>query len=169
MVKISESRVLALDIIPKGIAFAVLEGPHRLYDSGVAYVSVPSKHEYVEKTESLLLRYFPDVLIVEDTEAAGFQKGPRADRVIKRLELLALAKSVPVVKVSRKEVLSVFKTKNKHETAEKVVQMFPSLKRRLPDPRRSWQSETERINIFDAAAFALTAYRKPLDLEDIPA
>ncbi|HEX4961649.1 MAG TPA: hypothetical protein VF173_12470 [Thermoanaerobaculia bacterium] len=169
MVKISETIALALDITPKGIAFAVLEGMERLYDAGVTYVDLPSKHAYVEKVETLVLRYLPQVLVLEDTEGIGFKKGPRSKHVIKRIELLALSKTLPVVKVSRKEVLSVFGTKNKYETATTVARFFPELEKRLPDNRKPWESELDRTNIFDAVSFALTAYRKPLDLEDIAA
>ena len=169
MVKISESIALALDITPKGIAFAVLEGTERLYDAGVTYVAEQSKHAYVEKVETLLLRYLPRVLVLEDTHGAGFKKGPRSEHVIKRIELLALSKTLPVVKVSHKEVLSVFGAKNKYQTAAAVARFFPELESRLPDNRKPWESELDRTNIFDAVSFALTAYMKPLDLEDIAA
>jgi hypothetical protein len=171
MTMISESRILALalDIIPKGVAFAVLEGTERLYDAGVTYVAEPSKHAYVEKVETLLLRYLPQVLVLEDTKGAGFKKGPRSEHVIRRLELLALSKTLPVVKVSRKEVLSVFGTKNKYETAATVARFFPELEGRLPGHRRPWETENDRINIYEAVSFALTAYQKPLNLEDIAA
>jgi len=169
MIYESRTLALALDIIPRGVAFAVLEGMERLYDAGVTYIALPSKHAYVEKVEALLLRYLPEVLVLEDTKGAGFKKGPRTEHVITRLELLALSKTLPVVKVSRKDVLSVFGTKNKYETADAVARFFPELEGRLPGHRRSWENETDRINIYEAVSFALTAYQKPLNLEDIDA
>jgi hypothetical protein len=169
MTLISECITLALDIAPKGIAFAVLEGAERLYDAGMTYITDPSKHAYVEKVEALLLRYPPQVLVLEDTEGPGFKKGPRSEYVIKRIELLALSNTLPVVKVSRREVLSVFGTKNKYQTAASVARFFPELEGRLPHHRKPWESELDRINIYEAVSFALTAYRKPLDLEDIAA
>jgi hypothetical protein len=169
MTLISDCTALALDIAPKGVAFAVLEGTERLYDAGMTYVSEPSKHAYVEKAEDLLLRYLPQILILEDTEGSGFKKGPRSEHVIKRLELLALSKTLPVVKVSRKEILSVFQTKNKYQTAATVARFFPELEGRLPHHRKPWESETDLINIYEAISFALTAYRRPLQIEDIAA
>jgi hypothetical protein len=169
MTLISDCTALALDIAPKGIAFAVLEGTERLYDAGMTYISEPSKRAYVEKVEDLLLQYPPQVLVLEDTEASGFKKGLRSEYVIKRLELLALSKTLPVVKVSRKEILSVFRTKNKYQTADAVARFFPELEGRLPHHRRSWENEKDRINIYEAVSFALTAYGKPLQLEDIAA
>jgi hypothetical protein len=166
---VSEAIVLALDITPKGVAFAVLEGTECLYDSGVTYISEPSKHAYVEKVESLLLRYMPQVLVLEDTEGAGFKKGPRTESVIKRLELLALSRTLPVIRVAPKDVLRVFGTKNKYQTAEAIAQIFPVLEGQLPRHRKPWESEADRTNIFDAVSFALTASRKPLDLKDIAA
>jgi hypothetical protein len=169
MVMISEARMLALDITPKGVAFAVLEGRGRLYDSGMTYVPEPSKHAYVEKVEHLLLEYLPYVLVMEDTEGEGFKKGPRTENVLKRLELLSISKTIPVVKVARKNVLRAFGTKNKYQTAEVIARIFPVLEKRLPRYRRPWESETDRANVFDAVSLALTASLEPLDLDDIPA
>jgi hypothetical protein len=169
MVMISEARMLALDITPKGIAFAVFEGRGRLYDSGVTYVSEPSKHAYVEKAEHLLLTYLPYVLVMEDTKGEGFKKGPRTESVIKRLELLAMSKTLPVVKVARTDVLRAFGTKNKYQTAEAIARIYPVLEDRLPHHRKPWESETDRVNVFDAVSFALTSFLDPLDLGDISA
>lgn len=169
MVTISEARMLALDITPKGIAFVVFEGRGRLYDSGMTYISERSKHAYVEKAEHLFLEYLPHVLVIEDTKGEGFKKGPRTESVIKRLELLAMSKSLPIVKVARRDVLRTFGTKNKYQTAAAIARIFPVLEDRLPRQRRPWESETDRANVFDAVSFALTASLEPLDLEDIPA
>ena len=169
MVSISNTCVLAFDITPNGIGFAVLEGVERLYDSGMTYVSDKSKHAFLERAERLILDYQPHVLVLEDPNSDSFRKGPRASTIIKRIELLALVRVLPVLFVSQKEIRKAFGTKNKYETAKAVAEIFPVLEGRVPDYRRPWESEAERTNIYEAVSFALTAARKPLDLEDIPA
>lgn len=172
MPAIEMPRVLSLDITPRGIAYACLEGPQRLVNSGTVQVKGLSKHEYVRRTESLFWRFMPDLLVLEKAPGEGSRRGKRAEALIHRIELLALGKSLPVRKVSRGDVRSVFKgtAETKEEIAQAIAAAFPEqLAERLPKPRRAWDSEAERMNIFDAVSFALAAYYNPEPLEEIPA
>jgi len=172
MVKISHVCVLSLDITAHGhIAFAVLEGPERLVDWGVAYIRDKSKHTLAERVESLFWRYIPDLLVLEAPEGEGSRKGPRAKTYIHRIEVFARAKTLPLRKVSRRDVSVAFgeSRKNKQEIAEAIARHFPELEEGLPDVREPWESEAERMNIFDAVSFALAVYRNPEDLEEIAA
>lgn len=170
MVKISQACVLSLDIIPNGIAFAVLDGPERLVDWGVVHIKDKSKHAFAERTESLFWRYIPDVLVVEAPRGPGSRRALRARTLIHRVEAVALSKSLPVRKVSRGDVRSAFggAHKTKYEIAETIARFFPELEDRLPRFRQPWMSEDERMNIFDAVSFALTVFRSP-ETEDIAA
>jgi hypothetical protein len=170
MVKISQAMVLSLDVIPSGMAFAVLDGPERLVDWGVVRIKDKSKHAYAEQAEALFWRYIPDLLVVEAPRGPGSRRAMRARTLIHRIEAFALSKTLPVRKVSRGEVRVAFggREKTKYEIAETIVRFFPELEDRLPRFRKPWMSEDERMNIFDAVSFALAAFRSP-ETEDIAA
>jgi hypothetical protein len=171
MVKLTRARVLALDITGRGIAFAVLDGPERLLDWGVAHMRDRSKHAYVERAESLFWRYIPDLLVVEAPRGPGSYRALRARSLIQRIEILAGSKTLPIRRVSRGDVRFAFSgtAKSKYEIAQAVARLFPELEDRLPRYRKPWMSEDERMNIFDAVSFALTVYRSPESLEEIAA
>jgi hypothetical protein len=162
-------RVLALDITGKGLAYACLEGSENLYLWGTLSVKDKSKNSYLERAEELYEWHLPHLLILEDIKGPKAKKRLRAKTVIHRLELFALGKSLPVFKVSRADVSRAFRAKNKHEVAQAIAALFPVLKDALPSPRRPWENEAERMNVFDAISFALTAYDYPEKLEEIEA
>ena len=162
-------RVLSLDITSKGIAYACLEGPKSLNFWGTLSVRDKSKNSYLDRAEELYERHLPHLLILEDLKGNGAKKRARAKAVIHRLELFALGKSLPIFKVSRADVSLAFRAKNKHEVAQTIAELFPVLKDALPGPRRPWENEVERMNVFDAISFALTAYHYPEKLEEIEA
>ena len=172
MVKISHVCILSLDITPHGdVAFAVFEGPERLVDWGVAYIGEKSKHMLAERVESLFWRYIPDLIVLEAPQGNGSRRGLRAKNFLHRIEVFARSKALPLRKVSRGDVNLAFRgtAKNKQQIAEAIARLFPELEEGLPDARKPWESETERMNIFDAISFALAVYRNPEDLEEIAA
>lgn len=171
MVTIANARILSLDMTAKGFAYAVLEGPERLIDWGTTEIKDRSKNGYVERAESFLWRYFPDLVVLEAGKGAGSRRGERARNLIQRIELLAVTRGLPVRKVSRGDVRFAFRgsAETKHEIAHAIASLFPELESRLPRFRKPWMSEDERMSIFDAVSFALTVYRSPEQLEEIAA
>lgn len=61
--------------------------------------------------------------------------------------------------VSREDVREEFKASGatKHEIAAAISRQFPELAQKLPPKTKLWASEPQRMNIFDAMSFALTA------------
>ena len=164
-----QRRVLSLDITNKGVAFAVFTGTDALFEWGTRSVKDKAKNSYLARVEELYERYLPHLLVLEDPDGAKSKRGDRAKAIINRLELFALGKYLPVAKFSRGDVQVTFRgeAKTKQEIAEAIVTRFPELIDDLPDLRRAWEAETDRMNIFDAVSFALTAFRNPERLEEI--
>jgi hypothetical protein len=155
------SRVLAIDPTSKGYAFAVLEGPERLLDFGTAELSAKDESAYLERIDSLFDRYLPHGLIVENPHGPGSRRVPRIANLIREIELIAWRREVDCRRVSRGEVKVVFGESGttKQEIAVAISRWFPELEGRLPDPRKPWKPEAERMSVFDAVSFALTAFR----------
>lgn len=158
---VPEAHVLSLDITPKGFAYAFMEGPERLVRCGHSQCRRKRDASVcISKVEELIEQLSPDLLVLEKwgPESRRSPAGKRLmDAIIKKAETLHL----PVRKVSREEVRSVFAgfQKNKHQIALAISLWFPELEKKLPPERKPWQSESDRMALFDAVSFALTAYR----------
>ncbi len=71
-----DMRVLALDPASGGIGFAVLEGPNRLIDWGVKSAPDRAPRYGLWLIDTLIVRYQPDVIVLEDSEARGSRRAP---------------------------------------------------------------------------------------------
>jgi hypothetical protein len=83
----------------------------------------------------------------------------------------AAARHLIVVTVTRESVRRLFAPTGttKFEIALAITKTFPELASRLPRKRKPWMSEDERMNLFDAVAFALTALWTSSTAEDTAA
>lgn len=155
-----KSRLLSIDPTSKGFAFAVLEGPERLVDQGSMGVPKLDEVEYLNRIERLLKRFSPSGLVLEDPRGRGSRRGDRVVKLLRAVELLAWRYRVEVVRVSRGDVQGALggSGKTKHALALTVARWFTELEPLVPDPRRAWDSERERMNVFDAVSFAMTAF-----------
>jgi hypothetical protein len=156
----TQTRVFALDPTTKGFGFAVFELPFRLIDWGLARIAGDKHASALASFERLLNRFRPDVVVLEDADAPGSRRRPRVRELIAALVKLAKARGVAVETVARIAVLKCFssedKTATKHTIARRLTQQFPELQTKLPPPRKVYESEDERMSIFDALAFAVT-------------
>jgi hypothetical protein len=145
--------LLAIDPTSRGFAFAVLEAPAFLVDWGSK--SATTESDVVRKVDTLLSRYQPDVLVLEDLAADGARRRKRARREIELLERRALKRGVRVERVSRLGVLDTFAPeKSKYDVAVRLAEMFPVLANGLPRKRNTWRPEDARMSVFDAVGFA---------------
>lgn len=151
-------RILAIDPIYRGFGFAVLEGPRRLVDWGVAGSADRDVSESVKRVVDLVERYGPDVVVTEKVEAVGGRRRMRARRLIALVEEVATANAAKVGRVPRLELLEEFpemRPFSKDRVAAVIAARFPELRSSLPAVRRPWMSEDTRMAIFDAVAFGL--------------
>lgn len=158
-------RVLAVDPTSKGFGYAVLEGPEILVDWGVKDGSGDRRHRNrgcLEKAAALIVRYQPDVLVVERADVKGCLRRPRVRRLIKSLLTLARHHDLRVRRISRRTVLRCFSQTSaakKYQVAVALTRQFPELELHLPPERRLGDSEDERMGIFDAVAFGYASYK----------
>jgi len=150
------ARILGLDPTSRGCAYAALEGESNLIDWGVASAKLPVDACILSRIEHVIDRCAPDLIAVED--GRGTRRGRRAKEIIKGIERIAKKRTLRIVRVTRRSVRETFSpATTKQQIAEALARLFPELAPRLPRPRKCFDAEDNRMNIFDAASFAVTA------------
>jgi hypothetical protein len=151
------SRIFSLDPMTKGFGYAILELPLRLIEWGMAWVKGDKERGAIARFEALLDRFRPDALVCEDTEAPGSRRSPRVRRLLEALKRIARARGIAVYTVARRAVLKCFFPEGhgtKHGVASALVERFPELGA-APKKRKIYQTERERMSIYDALAFGV--------------
>jgi hypothetical protein len=151
--------VCAIHPSTKGFGYAVFEGPGTLVDWGVRAIRKRQKNlSSLTKVRDLLTFYRPDVLVLEDYQGRGSRRAKRIQALINLIAAHAAEKRMTTASYSRADMRASFGLTTKREIAEAIVREFPELEARLPPVRKIWMSEDARMNIFDAAAFAITFF-----------
>lgn len=155
----TDDRVLAIDPYSRGMGYVVVENGTLLVDWGTTEARDEKNGRCLERLAELHRTYRPDVLVLEDPEGEGSR---RCERIIKLLDdaaELAESRAVDVRRYSRGEIRTAFRAwgaKTKHEIASAVAQRFPPLAPELPEPRAVFESEAERMAVFDAGSLAVS-------------
>jgi len=155
---ITDRRLIAVDPVSRGFGFVVLEGPSRLIDWGVAHVKTEKHKRCLQRIVELTDHYQPDVLVTENPAATGSRRCARVEELIGEVRHLARQKRIASRQISRTQIRRAFPDVDrvtKREIAVAVTQRFPQLLPHLPQPRKPWMSEDQRMAIFDAASFGL--------------
>jgi Holliday junction resolvasome RuvABC endonuclease subunit len=148
-------RVLAIDPCSKGFGFAVLESTSRLVDWGVARIWGTSDNEFLARVDAIVDRYQPALIALEERRQVG-----RATKAMRRAALVlgrASERHLMIARVSRESVRVLFRSSGvaKREIAIAIAKSFPELEARVPKERKPWESEDDRMHVFDAVAIAL--------------
>lgn len=150
-------RAIGIDPIGRGIAYGILEGPERLIDWGVARLWSPKQDEFLARVEALVHRWKPDLIVVEAIRYPKRRGGavPRLDAV----EEYARSRRIAFTRVSREQVKQAFAASGgtKYDIAVALAREFPELEIRLPRKPSLLVHEDEKMQIFDAISFAVTA------------
>lgn len=159
-IQTTHTRILAISPGTRGFGYTVLEGQDTLVDWGVKSVTGDKNTRCLVKVEEMIIRYRPDVIVLEDASAKDSRRSTRIRALTKRIVALASSRNLKPALFSRSEVMRAFFTDSgegtKHALAEKIAKRFPEeLGFRLPPRRRPWMSEDSRMTIFDAAALAV--------------
>ncbi|MBU6142118.1 hypothetical protein KGO95_03315 [Patescibacteria group bacterium] len=155
------TRILALDPTTEGLAYAILEKePKRLVDWGVKNFRGTKSLNYdaLGLATDLLDRYGPDVLVLEDYKD-DWRRTRTTQNIMEKIATAARKRKIKVLRYSREEVQATFEGAGaitKEEIAHALTTIFPELIPRLPRHREIWMTEDYRMNIFDAAALAVT-------------
>lgn len=164
MIHNPSSAELVFAVFPstKGFGYAVFEGSKSLLDWGVKGARGGRKNsQSLHRIRELLIFYRPDVLVLEDYEGRSSRRAKRIQQLIDAITALAAKERVATASFSRAEVRARFSptdSTTKRQIAEAIAREFPELERRLPPVRKIWMSEDARMNIFDAAALAMTFF-----------
>lgn len=164
----SGARVFSIDPTSHGFGFVVLEGPTRLVDWGHAHVRPCTYDGCLERAAGLLARYGPDAVVVEDCESSASRRGARVQKLLTGITKFVESSDATVASISLNDVQEVFASNGsatKYEIAQMIAMAFPELAIRLPPPRKVWESEDERMSLFDAAALAIAYFHIPDEIE----
>ena len=150
--------ITILAIVPKsrGFGFVVLEARGKLVAWGVARLYSAHQDEYLLRLEGLVLRYRVRILALE---AEKSRRGERAKQMIAQATQLASSRRLTTTFASRKHACKRIglPSATKHELAARLAEEFPDLAVHLPEPRKIWQSEDQRMLLFEAMAIAIAA------------
>lgn len=158
---ITEIRVVALDPTSRGYGFVCFEGIGKLVDWGHTQVKSKKHAKTLESIASLLAKYDPQVVVIEDTFSLLSRRSKRVKNLLTEVVDFVLSSNKEIECYSTMEVYRCFTPDGqitKYEIAELIASMYPELAPRLPPKRKIWMSEDERTSIFDAAALALSFY-----------
>jgi RNase H-fold protein (predicted Holliday junction resolvase) len=144
------TRIIALDPTTKGFGYAILDLPLRLIAWGLAHISGEKRSGAVARFEALLDQFRPDAVVLEDATAPGSRRYPRMRDLIETLAKTARERGVAVYTVARLAVIACFSSKDERATKAKIAKTLAVAQ------RKTWQSEDERISIFDAVSLAVT-------------
>jgi len=149
--------VLALEFVSTICAFAVLEGPERLVEWGTRGIT-SEVSDFLSKLEREVLRYRPDVIVVED--AGLSRKGKRVQDHLAWVEQWAADHDHQWQSVARPELQDwgAHLGTNKELRASALSELFPELQSLVPPPRKIWQAEAKRLSVFVAIERALCFY-----------
>jgi len=154
-------RVCSIDPTSRGIAFAVMDGPHELLDWGTQQSRIATKSRSLKRVMDLLEFYEPDVLVVDAQRTAASNQRRKASQLIAAVTRLAKTKKVSVYAYPRsqvRELMGRFGAHTKYDIAAAITRWLPELEPLMPRKRKPWMSEDERMNVFDAVSLCLTFY-----------
>lgn len=164
MIKTDNGSLLVLAVFPstRGFGYVLFEGPRMLVDWGFKHVRTKDKNqENLRKFLELLNQCAPDILVLENYRGEGSRRNARIEGLIDAMAQAAKAREMETQTFSRADIRWCFALSasfNKYEIAVEIANRFPELEQILPPPRKIWEGENVRVNVFDAASLALTYF-----------
>jgi hypothetical protein len=162
MKRLRYNLALSIYLTTHGFAFTLFEGPLAPVDWGIVRRDGAEKNRQCLKAiRTLLQRYRPDVLVLQDTSWTGTRRPQRIATLNATIFKIAEELAISVCAFSRDRVRAAFsyvQPLTRHAIAEAIVKHIPAFEAFLPEPRKWWNSEDPRMGLFDAAALALTFF-----------
>ena len=159
-------RLLSIDLTAKGFGFALLDAKLGLLDWGFSAMSAADDNVFVMRLVARIDRGRPTALVLEN-----FAPIKGRENALRRRDLvtgIATERHIGTAHVSRKIVQRVLGASTKSEIARAIAGRFPELQSRIPPERKRWQTEDERMHIFDALALALVVMAPEDDFATTP-
>jgi hypothetical protein len=146
-------RLLAIDLTAKGFGFALLDAKLGLLDWGFSSLPAQDDAAFIARVSNRIDRGRPTALVLEN-----FAPAKSRETATRRCGLairLAEQRKIGLCQVSQKIVQGILGPGTKNDIAKVLVDRFPELRRRIPNERKRWTAEDERMHIFDALALAV--------------
>ena len=161
-------RVLSIYPSTRGYAFVLFDSPLSPADWGNREIKKDvGSAKCIESIKEMLLRFRPDVLVLEDATERETQRTLRIKRITKALQPATAELSIDIAVVSRQNVRAAFAffgAVSKQEIAHVIAEKMEAFAPRMPRARKAWQAQDPRMALFDAASRGLTYYYR---LEEI--
>ena len=153
--------VYALYPNANGFGYVYLDSPRNLLDYGAVRINPISNRKVMDRIKKSFDYLRPSIVIIQDPEGMASRVGRRVRRLIDKIIVLATEDKLKVVQYSRDQVRDVFEqfgAVTKYEIAKVLLTEFKELELREPKKRKTWQTESHNMPIFDALSLALTYY-----------
>ena len=153
--------VVAIDPTPRGIAYVFFENGELLDCSQRS--TAPEDRAIFAVVDEILDGCAADLLILEDPDVPGTRRHPRMRHVLREITTHVRKRGIPVIQVARDEVRASFALEGvttKEAMAAAIAERYPLLAPFVPPPRKHFESEDARVNIFDAASLALALLKQ---------
>lgn len=154
-------RVLSVYPHHRGFGFAVLEH-ERLVDWGLARLYSTANDEFLTRVEAMIVRYRPHIIALEDH--MNSRRGERAQRLVDTALGYAKFREMQTVLVPQNDVRRILGLQDRatiHDVAIRLAEAFPELAPLVPPKRKPWQSEAERMKMFQAVGLAVASVAQP--------
>ncbi|MCI1266524.1 MAG: hypothetical protein LKG19_08100 [Saprospiraceae bacterium] len=136
-----------------------LENPRKLLDYGAVRINPISNRKVLERIKRSFDYLRPSIVIIQDPDGYTSRSGRRVHRLIDKIIVLANEEKSKVVLYSRDQIRDVFEqfgAVTKYEIAKVLLTEFKELELLEPKKRKTWQSESHNMPIFDALSLGLT-------------
>jgi hypothetical protein len=157
----TNEHVLAVHPTTQGFGWILFEGPDSPLTWGIVCAAPKRQTHLVNRFERILKRSNPRTLVIEDCDAEGTRRGPRAQALCKSMLHLARCADMRTSIYPWSMVRACFAAKGaqtRHEIARAVADQIEVLWPRLPSERKLWLPPSRNQALFDAAALAITHY-----------
>jgi hypothetical protein len=148
--------ILSIYLSTRGFAYVLSEGAMNPLDWGYPEARGPYKNDKVlESVRSLVRRYLPDVLILEDTAHPSSHRSRRIQRLNTAIVEFVTESGIPVTFVSREQVREAFRVygaETKDEIAEVIEERWTVFASFAPPTRMPWMGANTRMALVDAVA-----------------
>lgn len=132
------------------------------FDWGTSKESSGSPRQAYRYTQKKIAYYRPELLVTELVTDTS-KKGQYSRSLINMVAKAAQDADVQWCLVAREQTYA-----NKYQEAQALALRFPELKPSLPGPRKWWQTEDQRMIIFEALALGLNVTDEQQSPQDLP-
>jgi hypothetical protein len=159
MTRLADQRsIVAIDPNSRGLAFAFFESGI-LLDWGIRR----NDRNQLSSLDRLVTAFKADVVVIEDPDAPRCERRSRVRRLLRTMDDHVQKQGISVVRVSRHEVRRIAAERGmttKHRVALEIGREFPEIEYLVPPPRKRFDSEEWRTDIFDAISLVLHAFQQ---------